>query len=313
MIIACDGFWWFCSFFFGTILVLILFGRAAQASKTFDASNVFGIYRQASYRTYMRKPARNASLTDSVDDMTERLLIDAGIGPGMRVLDVGCGSGDVSLLLAKLVGDTGHVVGIDRDEPSLERVRERVRELNLPNLTFVQSDICALSPELGPFDAAVGRRVIMYLPEPVDAIRKIAATLHPGGVVAFLEHDATMVPGRLKPLPLQERVNRWIQQTVEREGANIHIGFDLPFILKQAGLTVEHIRAEAIIQTPQTHYPTVYIIRAMLSRIVQKGVATEEEIDLDTLEQRLFDERAQASSIYVSDMVFTVWARKPGQ
>jgi SAM-dependent methyltransferase len=253
----------------------------------------------------------NVSLTDSVDEMTVRLFVDAGIGPGMRVLDVGCGSGDVSLLLAKLVGQEGHVTGIDRDGPSLEIARERVRNLHLPNITFTQGDICALSHELGPFDAAVGRRVIMYLPEPVDAIRKIAATLRPRGVVAFLEHDATMVPGRLKPLPLQERVSGWIRKTIEREGADIHIGFNLPLLFEQAGLTVEHVRAEAIIQTPKTQYPTVTIIRAMLPRIIKTDVATEEEIDLDTLEQRLFDERAKANSIYVSDMVFTAWARKP--
>jgi hypothetical protein len=134
--------------------------------------------------------------------------------------------------------------------------------------------------------------------------------VRPGGVVAFLEHDTTMVPGRLKPLPLQEQVSGWIRKTIEREGADIHIGFNLPHLFEQAGLTVEHVRAEAIIQTPKTQYPTVNIIRAMLPRIIKTGVATEEEIDLETLEERLFDERAKANSMYVSDMVFTVWARK---
>lgn len=258
----------------------------------------------------MRIPARTISLTDSVDEITERMLIDAGIGPGMNVLDVGCGSGDVSLLLAKLVGDRGHVTGIDRDGPSLEIARERVDKLHIPNITFIRQDVSSLSPGLGLFDAAVSRRVIMYLPEPVDAIRRIAGTPRPGGVIAVLEHDATMVPGRIKPLPLQELVTSWIWKTVEREGANIHIGFDLPRILEQAGLTVEHVRAEAIIQTPETHYPTATIIRAMLPRIIRNRVATAEEIDIDTLEQRLSDERVQAGSTYVSDMVFTVWARK---
>jgi len=259
----------------------------------------------------IQEPAYKLSLTDSVDEMTVRLLVDAGIGPGMRVLDVGCGSGDVSLLLAKLVGTEGHVTGIDRDGPSLEMARERVRKHHLSNITFIKGDICAISPGPGPFDAAVGRRVIMYLPEPVDAIRKIAAQLRPGGVVAFVEHDATMAPGRLKPLPLQEQVSGWIRKTIEYEGADIHIGFNLPLLFEQAGLTVEHVRAEAIIQTPRTQYPTAAIIRAMFSRIIKAGVATEEEIDLETLEQRLLDERVKANSIYVSDMVFTVWARKP--
>ena len=258
----------------------------------------------------MREPARIISLTDSVDDITERMLVDAGIGPGMNVLDIGCGSGDVSLLLVKLVGSEGNVTGIDMDEPSLEIARERVSKLHLPNVTFIQQDVCSLLPGLGPFDAAVSRRVIMYLPDPVDAIRRVAGTLRPGGVVALLEHDATMVPGRLKPLPLLELVTSWIWKTVEREGANIHIGFDLPQILELAGLTVEHVRAEAIIQTPKTHYPTAAIVRAILPRIIRNSVATEEEINIDTLDQRLSEERIQAGSTYVSDMVFTVWARK---
>lgn len=251
-------------------------------------------------------------MADTVGDMTERLLVDAGVGSGMRVLDVGCGSGDVSFLLAKLVGEGGQVLGIDQDGPSLVRARERARQLHLTNITFSQGDLCALSPELGPFDAAVGRRVIMYLPDPLDAVRRLAATLRPGGVVAFQEHDSTMVPGRLKPFPLHERVHGWIWQTVEREGANIHMGFDLPLVLERAGLTVEHVRAEAIVQTPKTNYPIVAIVRAMLPRFIQKGVATEEEVDLDTLEQRLFEERAKANSTYVSDMIFGAWARKPG-
>jgi SAM-dependent methyltransferase len=259
----------------------------------------------------MQKPARIISLTDSVDDITERMLVDAGIGPGMNVLDVGCGSGDVSLLLAKLVGNEGHVTGIDKDWPSLEIARERAEKLHIPNITFIQQDVCSLSPGPDPFDAAVSRRVIMYLPDPVDAIRRIAQTLRHGGVVAVLEHDATMVPGRMKPLPLQEQVSGWIRKTIEREGADIHIGFHLPHLFEQAGLTVEHIRAEAIIQTPETHYPTAAIIRAMLPRIIRNGVATEEEIGIDTLERRLSEERIKTGSTYVSDMVFTVWARKP--
>ena len=253
---------------------------------------------------------QNIPLTDSVDDMTRRLFADAGIRSGMTVLDVGCSSGDVSFLLAQIVGQTGHVTGLDRDEIALDLASKRVQQLNLKNISFIQGDLTRPLPDCSPFNAAVARRVIMYLPNPVDAVRRIASLVRPGGIIAFLEHDATMVPGRRIPLPLQEKVNRWIWQTVERENADINIGFALPKILKDAGLTVEHIRAEAIIQTPETRYPTVPIIRAMLPRIIERGVATEAEIGLDTLEQRLLDEREKAGSLYVSDIVFTIWARR---
>jgi hypothetical protein len=90
----------------------------------------------------------------------------------------------------------------------------------------------------------------------------------------------------------------------------IGFGFSLPSVLEKAGLAVESVRAEAIIQGQNTHYPLATIVRAMLPRIIQHGVATETEIDIVTLEQRLKAERPQ-NVVYVSDISFGVWARKP--
>ncbi|MEO7715938.1 MAG: methyltransferase domain-containing protein, partial [Capsulimonas sp.] len=145
-------------------------------------------------------------MADIVGGMTERLLVDAGISPGMRVLDVGCGRGDVSLMAARLVGEIGQVLGVDRDPNPLVMARERGREFGLSNIAFAEDDLCALSPEYGTFDAIVGRRVLMYQSNPAHAIRSLARALRPGGLVVFQEHDATMTPGRLTPLPLHERV-----------------------------------------------------------------------------------------------------------
>lgn len=250
-------------------------------------------------------------MMDIVRDMTERLLIDAGIGAGMCVLDVGCGRGDVSFLAARLVGEQGQVLGVDRDSRVLATARERAFELGIASVNFVEADFTALSPEHTGFDAVVGRRVLMYQPDPVEAVRGLARALRPGGLVIFQEHDATMVPASLAPLPLHERVHRWMWQTVEREGANIHMGFDLPSVIERAGLTIEQVRAEAVVQTPKVHYGGGSIVRAMLARIVQHGVATEEEVDVDTLDQRLIEERAKANATYIGDMVFGAWARKP--
>lgn len=250
-------------------------------------------------------------MADNVNTMTQRLLIDAGIVTGMRVVDIGCGNGEVSLLLAKLVGEGGEVIGLDQDEKSLTAARERVHHLNFPNVTFLKSDLSGPLPELVPFDAVVGRRVLMYLPNPADTIRRVTAGLRPGGLAVFQESDSTLVPGRRVPMPLHEQVSRWIWQTVEREGGDIHIGFALQSLLEQSGLIVEHVRAEAVILGQNTHYPLAFIVRAMLPRIIEHGVTSVAEIDIETLEQRLTAERMAANSIYVSDMAFGAWARKP--
>lgn len=241
--------------------------------------------------------------------MTERLLVDAGIGPGMSVLDAGCGRGDVSFLLARLVGETGRVLGLDRDPEALAQARKRAEELGLANVDFVAGDINSIS--LGEsFDAVAGRRVLMYQPDPAHTLGRLAQALRGGGRMIFQEHDST-VSGGLSPLPLHERVQAWVWRTVEREGGDLHMGFHLAAALAKAGLDVEHVRAEAVVQTPGTRYVTGAIIRAMLPRILRLGVATEAEIDVDTLDDRLDAERSQAQATYIGELVFGAWARKP--
>jgi SAM-dependent methyltransferase len=267
-------------------------------------------------------------MTDRIEELTERLMIDAGLGPGMRVLDVGCGHGLVSFAVARLVGETGQVVGVDREARPLAAARLRTQELGLRNVTFVEGDLAdlqglaALATPAAPggaaeaearpgFDAIVGRRVLMYVSEVAAVVRALAGLLRPGGVAVFQEADGTMVPASPAALPLQRQVHRWMWQTLEREGACLSMGFELPAVLAQAGLVVEGVRAEAAVQTPGIHHGGARIVRAMLPRIVRHGVATEAEIDVDTLDARLIEERRLANATYVGDMAFGVWARKP--
>ena len=250
-------------------------------------------------------------MADVVSAMTERLLVDAGIGPGMRVLDAGCGRGDVALVIAGLVGPSGEVVGVDRDPRPLAKGRMRADELLFPNLSYLEADLAAIPAEPESFDVVFGRRVLMYQPDPAATVRALARLLRPGGLAVFQEADATMVPGRLQPLPLYERVQGWIWETVRREGASLRMGSDLPNVPRDAGLAVEQAPAEAVVQTPEIHHLVGTIVQVMLPRIVAQGVATEAEVDVATLDRRLIAERQQANATFVSDMVLGAWARKP--
>lgn len=250
-------------------------------------------------------------MTIAKHDFTLQLLIDAGITEGMRVLEVGCGSGEVTFMLSNLVTATGEVVGIDNNNNALTTARERATTLTQHALpTFMQSSLLDLPKSIGSFDAIVGRRVLMYQSDTVAAATALAKSLRPGGVMIFQEHDTTMAPASLDAFALHRKAQSWIQQMIAREGADLHIGFNLHRILTSAGLSVESVRAECLVQTPNAPYSLGNIVKACLSRIIDLGVATADEIDIKTLQQRLDDERNQSESIYIGDVMFGAWARK---
>lgn len=249
-------------------------------------------------------------LRDWTDEMTERLLRDAGITTGMRVLDVGCARGDFAFAVARVVGGDGVVIGLDRDAQFLSSARDRANELGVHNVDFIEGDLLT-PPVVGDgYDAVVGRRVLMYQADRVRALSALASVLRPGGIAVFQEVDATMVPATGSH-PLHAQVTNWIWTTVAREGATTSMGFELAGAMEAAGLTVEGIRAEAVLQSARGRDATASIVRVMLPRIIAHAVASETEIEIDTLESRLADELRRAKTPFIGSMTFSAWARRP--
>lgn len=249
-------------------------------------------------------------MSNNVDEMTERMLDDAGIGAGMRVLDIGCGPGAVSLMLSRRVGNQGHVFAVDRNPQMLELARENASETGFSNITFIEGGFDVTFPEHGMLDAAVGRRVLMYQLNAARAVAQLARAIRPGGVIAFHEHDMIAVNDDRTLLPLHDQVRSWLREMLRCEGANLHMGFDLYSVLSAAGLTVERVRAEANVLTPTTSYPVATIIRSALLRLLQHGIVTESEIDVETLDARLAAERREIAATCLWEMVFCGWAQK---
>ncbi len=169
----------------------------------------------------------------------ERLLHDAGLSAGMKVLNIGSGRGDVSLMATACVGATGTVVGIDRDPEVVSFATARAKERGLRNVTFVVGDLSSAGRHGAPFDAIVERRVLMYLSDLDAVVRILASILRPGGVFAFQEADGTLTPSVQGEFPLHERAIGWLWQTVRREGGNPATGLILPGLLDKAGMSVE--------------------------------------------------------------------------
>ncbi len=249
---------------------------------------------------------------NAVDKMMHRLLTDAGIANGMRVLDAGSGHGNLAAMLAPIVGASGSILGIDHDASALAVARQKMEELGYAHVQFADADLAAPLPaDLGMFDAVVGRRVLMYLPDPAETLRKLAALLKPGGLLIFQEIDASLRQPD-QSLPLHEKIFDWTWRTVRSEGAYAAIGLKLGAMFSAAGIVVEEVRAEVNIQTPTQAYPTETIIRMIADRITAAGVASREEIlaEAEGLDERLLGERTDGWRTFAGETVFGVWGRK---
>ena len=110
----------------------------------------------------------------------------------MRILDVGSGSGDVAFLAADLVGDKGSVVGVDRAPAAILAARRRAEARSLSNVSFRKGEPAEITFE-EPFDAVVGRYVLLFQADAAHMLRGLARRLQPGSVIVFHEPDWSVV------------------------------------------------------------------------------------------------------------------------
>jgi SAM-dependent methyltransferase len=244
---------------------------------------------------------------------TERLLHEAGLGPGMRVLDAGSGTGDVSVLAAQLVGADGEVVGVDRAPEALATARQRVAGLGLGQVRFVEGDLTSISFEQ-PFDAVIGRQILIHQPDPQATLTHLVGLLRPGGVVAFVEMVMREQPYVWPARPLYERSCAQVAEALQRATGKAEMGLRLASLFEAAGLRDPHMRFEGVsavgADTGHLSYLTA-TMRTFVPLIERFGIASAAEIDIDTLLERLVAEATQARGFVCAFMLNCAWARKP--
>jgi ubiquinone/menaquinone biosynthesis C-methylase UbiE len=282
------------------------------ARKVNGCATIRRVTKQYAWSNTERERDRLARQGEQLRPATEKLFRAAGIGPGARVLDCGSGGGDVSIIAAEFVTPSGEVLGIERDPNNVEAANRRVADLGLSHVRFETGDIAVPPP--GPFDAIVGRLVLMYQSDVEAVLRALADRLVAGGVMAFLEFEHMSSAGVMMspPSPAIDQLSRWMTAGFHATGVPERVASRLPSLLRAVGL---------IPQPPYELSGLVYhggdvvehvstLLRGLSGVLTANGIASEDELDIDAFAERVRVECGLDPVLMVSPNL-AVWAKKP--
>ena len=197
---------------------------------------------------------------------------------------------------------------VDRSPEAPARAQLRAQQRGLAQVEFVEGDVHDPAPG-GPFDAIVGRLVLMWVPDPAEVLRRQATVLRAGGLVVPIEMDQAMMRS-LPVTPLGSQVMAWMVEAFAKAGIPM-IGPRLWAILREAGLRPlgmigiqPHFGPDDPINFPLLDG----IMRVFAPLIEGTGVATTEEIGVETLAQRMTDEAHTYSAVGAGPMLLGAWA-----
>jgi SAM-dependent methyltransferase len=218
-----------------------------------------------------------------IDPITRRWIVEAGVGEGMRVLDVGSGVGDVALLAAELVSETGMVGGTDRASVAVNVATQRAASSD--QVRFVEGDPSEINFD-EPFDAVVGRYVLMYQADPAAMLRKLCAHLRPAGVVMLQECYRSGLRS-FRRCPATTVVGSSPITPIRATGGDPDMGIKLHATFVAAGLPPPTMRMESVIAGGpdcSDHINLeVHIVRTLLPAMEHLGLAIPSEIDIDRI------------------------------
>lgn len=246
---------------------------------------------------------------------TEKYFRTAGVAPGMRVLDLGSGMGDVALLAADIVGPSGKVVGLDRDATALQRAAERTVEQGCSSWVTFQATNLEDFTTTELFDAVIGRYILLYQPDAGATIRQLTKFLKPGGIVVFHELDFPDPHPSYPVCELFDQVYALVGEAFRRAGAPPNFGRRVGKAFLDAGLPFPTIVADAIIGGGRGSYVYRWVSNTLLSvapRLKDLGIEVPSSLVIDNeLAARVEAAAVAAGSQILAPTQYGAWTRKP--
>jgi len=196
---------------------------------------------------------------------------------GLRVLDVGCGTGAISNGIAKLVGPTGCVIGIDNTEKFIVSGKESYKET--VNLELIHSDLFNYDND-EKFDLIVAARTLQWLSNPLDALIKMKSLLKPGGQISILDYNHEKLEWNPQPPKSMQLFYAAFLKWRADAGMNNQIADDLAGYFQEAGLnSIEVFNSDEVYKKGDPNFLErigIWSKVANLKQVVEEGYITED-------------------------------------
>jgi 2-polyprenyl-3-methyl-5-hydroxy-6-metoxy-1,4-benzoquinol methylase len=248
-----------------------------------------------------------------LEKVTRRFIRECGVRPGMRVLDIGCGVGDVTFLIANAVGASGTVIGIDREPKAVETARIRAHDAGYRQVQFAVDTDESIT-RYSQFDAAIGRYVLVHQPDPTLLVRRAAAVVRPGGIIAFQEPYFHVAGSATIPtVDLWRRVEESLSALTLVAFPSHNVAGRLAACFEDAGLPTPQLTWESIVSgSPARHARYMSLTyQVFLPHIQKLGIAHSEIGDPATLYDRLVAAAKAARAQDVSLPQVCAWSLRP--
>lgn len=238
---------------------------------------------------------------------SQAVLERAGIAPGINVLDLGCGSGDMTVEIARMVGPTGRVVAIDNDDRALDFAKSTARSSGLDvewrNGCVEDLDV------IGAFDLVYARFILSHLNEPATVLRLMRRALRPSGKIVLEDIDIS-VHAHWPVSPAFQRYVEIYAATARARGAMPCIGPSLATLLVDAGLeNVEVAISMPVFRSGEGKTIARLTLLNIADAAIAAGLSHRDEID--RLLAQLADHEFDPRSIQSTAQVFQVIGQRP--